>query len=87
MHRKTKSVKTENEEKNIPVILVMPPKTAAAPTIAYKPGVMQSSPAVEHSPLKIQLWGLYLSKRAANDGQFLMENVNQIIVGNGNAQS
>lgn len=27
----------------LPVIRVTPPKTAAAPTIAYKPGVMQSS--------------------------------------------
>lgn len=34
----------------VPVILVMPPRTAAAPTIAYSPGVMQSSPPAEHSP-------------------------------------
>lgn len=39
---------------NSPVILVTPPSTAAAPTMAYRPGVMQSSP-VEHSPEKIQI--------------------------------
>ena len=36
-----------------PVMRVTPPRTAAAPTMAYSPGVMQSSP-VEHSPLKAQ---------------------------------
>jgi hypothetical protein len=34
----------------LPVIRVMPPRTAAAPTMAYSPGVMQSSPPAEHSP-------------------------------------
>lgn len=35
------------------VILVTPPKTAAAPTIAYSPGVMQDS-SCAHSPRKNQ---------------------------------
>ena len=36
------------------VILVTPPRTAAAPTVAYSPEVMQFSPAV-HSLLNTHL--------------------------------
>ncbi len=40
----------------VPVMRVIPPNTAAAPTIAYNPGVIQSS-ELSHSPLNIHKCG------------------------------
>ena len=46
------------KEKNTPVIFVTPPSTAAAPTIAYKPGVMQVAIDLPHDDSKMYQCGL-----------------------------
>ena len=47
-----------SRKKNTPVIFVTPPSTAAAPTIAYKPGVMQVAIDSPHEDSKMYQCGL-----------------------------
>lgn len=46
------------KKKTTPVIFVTPPSTAAAPTIAYKPGVMQVAIDLPHDDSKMYQCGL-----------------------------
>lgn len=47
---------------DVPVIFVTPPSTAAAPTIAYSPGVMHVAIDLPHDDLNMGQSGLWLGK-------------------------